>query len=46
MRAKIQKIYKNIFDRLEVILSSIYLTIQGLQLVFGLISAASFYKGT
>ena len=32
--------------RLEVILSSIYLTIQGLQLIFGLISAATFYKGT
>ena len=34
-----------LFSRLEVILSSIYLSIQGLQLIFGLICAATFYKG-
>merc|ERR1711976_1103046 len=38
-------VFQSYVLRLEVILSSIYLTIQGLQFVFGLVCVATFYKG-
>lgn len=39
-------VFQSYVLRLEVILSSIYLTIQGLQLIFGLVCAATFYRAS
>lgn len=38
-------VFQSYVLRLEVILSSIYLTIQGLQLIFSLVCVATFYRG-
>jgi len=48
--AVLSSVYVLVFQsyvlRLEVILSSVYLTIQGFQFIFGLICVATFYKSS